>query len=221
MINLGYKLYPPAYSHAPGHARVDVLIWNEPTHRHFDPESMELSVISDKRRPISLKISHRQYAESVQREKLFERHYEVAASVIRIVDRKHKVVEFFTCGGDFWVNHRMPFSLCILKSPAPIMPMNHGNTISVLLVEQLLILLAMRRADWIFDKNKYESRLADIKPFDFYTACLVSLREKYAHFPYYKMIEHVKLHNFILEEIEILREHNQWPVYSPTLKQIL
>lgn len=200
---------------------MDVLIWPQPTHRHFDPESLELSVISDKQRPTPITISHRKYAESVQRERLFERHYEVAASVVRIVDRKRKVVEFFTCGGDFSVSHRVPFSLCVLKSPAPIMPMNHGNDISVLLVEQILILLAMRRADWILDTNRYESRLANIKPFDFYVACLESLREKYADFPYYKTNGHLRLYNFILNEIKVLRESNRWPLYTPTLKQIL
>jgi len=211
----GYRFYPRAYPHAPGHPRLDVIIPQTPTGRHFDPVTVHLLVRA------------RSHIKSGGLETLrihhpwpYESQFQACAGRIIIEDRYDKKVEAFTFGGNLNILIRDVETTCVLESPAPILELISTSSIATVLTEETEILFAERRATWLPDIAAYEKRLANASPHDLYTACLETLMQKHEHAQH--LIEETQqLIRFIHDEMDALRKQDLWPEEVATLTEIL
>jgi hypothetical protein len=212
---LGYFFYPRSYPHAPGHPRLDITIPQTPTGRHFDPMTVRLLVRA------------RSHITSVIVETIrihhpwpYESEFQACTGRIIIEDRHDKVVEAFTLGGNLNIVTKDTATKCILESSAPILELIDTNLLVISLVDEIEILLAERRAYWLPTIKTYEQRLVNISPLDLYTACLETLRQKYAQ-SHRQDEESYQLVHFISDEIGSLKKQCLWPDKVPTITEIL
>ncbi|MCB8983721.1 MAG: hypothetical protein H6659_07860 [Ardenticatenaceae bacterium] len=206
----GY-LFHPGHSHF-GYEQVDVTLTTEPTQEHFDPEKVHLYVGSG-RSVQSLDIHHPWHLAA---------DYPIIAGRIILTDRRQKHVEVFTLGGQMTITGQPEQTKCVFTSPAPFMDLITGHSVSTLLVNEIEILLAERRAARNFRiSGEFDNLLLAVDPLTLYTCCLHHIREKFKHYPIY--YDHVLQHfRYLLQlEIEQLQSDDLWPDHMPELAELI
>ena len=209
--DLGFIFYPPDHPSDPGHPRLDVFLRAEPTSRHFDPDQVDVPTVSELGHIEKLRIQHPWPGPFECR---------TAPDFITLIDRKGKVVEAFTFGGEMRVVNDGKVTTCTITSPAPILGMLYPDNIASILAREVEILFAERRAAWSHDLKTYDKHLASADPMTLYLACLKALREKFEHLPHSTdIMQHFTY--FLNHEATIM--HHIHPLYSnvPDLKDIL
>ena len=169
-LEIGYWFEPYNDPHLPGHPKMLVILCAQPTHQHYDPESIEVPSVKDSHLTI-----HRIHHLAPQHETV-----RVCAGTIIIRDRVNKEVEVFSLGGEMTVNSQLDLTACTYTSPAPIFDLLSDYSLDTLLAEEIEILLAQRRAAWAGHPAQFEARLARAEPRSLYIACLKVLHERYA-----------------------------------------
>ena len=170
-LDLGYHFHPRRDPSDPGHPRLDVVLRPAPTQRHFDPERIRFSVVSDRQGIEFLTVHHPWRGWPGRR-------YRVCAGRVTWWDRKEKAIGALTLGGDLRVESTEACTTCVLISPAPIIRLVSGFSIPTLLALEMETLFAERRAAWIHDLEALDRRLAAADPHLLYRACLTALEEK-------------------------------------------
>jgi hypothetical protein len=170
----GYRYYPSEKEDDLGHPRLDVLLAEVPSGRHFDPERAEFPVVSARNEIQPLAVEHPW---------TLLNHYRVTAGRIFLYDRLGKVHEAFTYGGELMIETAGAYTRCVYTSPAPILELDLEDTAASLLGLESEILLAERRAAWGLDQAGFETRLAGLEPFRLFAACVLALREKLRRLP--------------------------------------
>ena len=191
--DLGYRFYAPRYSHAPGYPRVDIKISASPTGRHFDPERIDLQIITPEGEIDSLRVTHPWNLHG---------EYPLVAGRVTLMDRFSQKVTLFTFGGKLQIESNASETICILTSSAPILEVGSANTIHSMLVEEIQIFLARRRAECSSDPSEYEKYLRTIEPMDLYTTCLEAIREKFAPYSHKEILHIREFYRFIKDEIQ-------------------
>jgi hypothetical protein len=195
-----------------GYEQFDVFLTDKPSEQHFDPDEICV-MLGTARGAHPMEISHPwQQAPA----------YQVCAGRIVVADRFHKRVEVFTLGGQVTINTEREHTECIFTSPAPFLDMTTGHSVATLLSNEIEILLAQRRAAHNFHfPNEFDTLLLKVDPLIFYACCLETVREKFAHLPYYHdpVVQHLK-HQLHLE-IDRLQQEGQWPQTLPELNSLI
>lgn len=210
--DLGYTFYPPRYSRAPGHPRLDVVIREMPTELHFDPERVELPVVARDGSLEILTVVHPWTGVKTQR---------ASAGRILIMDRLGKAARAFSFGGDIDIHSIDQQTICVIQSVAPILSLTIERSIEVILADEVEILLAQRRAAWANQEDQYEQKLAAVDPVTLYHACLNSLRARFKSLPASGDGATQKFIHFILVESRAMEEVQHLPAQADTLEELI
>lgn len=211
-LDFGYDFQPADADRFPGHPQLDIVLRDEPTQRHFDPEQVHFD-IAHSGRVEALTVSHPWTG---------PRQFRVCAGRIYIDDRKQKRVEAFSFGGSLEITAKPDLTLCRLTSTAPIFDLVDLDSLSTAIATEAEVLLAERRADWDpKHPHTFEQHLATAVPLELYACCMVALHEKFV--PHLEHYDHVynDLVQFVAGEIKFLQESGQWPAIVPPLAEIL
>jgi hypothetical protein len=213
---VGYYLHPPRYPHSPGHPALEVIIRPEPTHQHYDPETLELNV------------KEFDPAQGVVVRKLAVFHpwqgmnqYRGVPGRIIISDRRDKKLEAFCFGSNLTIENDENLTRCTIQSEAPLLEMFDLASLPALLATEVEVMLAELRGRSIEDLEGFQSRLATVDPFQLYRSCLIELRERLADFDHQTLDPCAELRNFILGEIEALKQQGKWTGRQPSLDSLL
>ena len=177
---LGYRFHPKRDPHDPGYPGLDIFLHADPTGHHFDPERVGLTIAAMTLQSTGtehLAIHHGWHGLD---------HYTVCASRISLHDREDKIVEAFTFGGEVHITPGAELTTVSLVSPAPILNLVHKYPLSIplRLASEVEVLLAQRRAKWAQrDLDRFKLLLAETDPMTLYNSCLLTLNERFAHFP--------------------------------------
>jgi len=171
-LDLGYILAPPRRPSEPGHSQLDIFINEEPTYRHFDPESACLMVANSDGSIEHLEVNHPWVGPTDWR---------VCAGQIELYDYKNKQTRFYTFGGEIHMVSEGKVTTLSLYSSAPIIFEVSIYSTETLLIQQVEIQLAQLRAEWCRsgDDDELENCLACLDPLDLYRMCLWSIRERF------------------------------------------
>ncbi len=174
-----------------------VRLRSAPTGQHFDPEQARVPVLSPGGGLETLKIVHPWQGQS---------NYQAIPGRFILHDRLGKVVEAFTFGGELRIESDESVTTCTIHSEAPILALAGGQTVIEVLAEEVEILLAEQQARWVHNPEVFEQKLAALKPLDFYSACLITLREKFKHLPVVEGSPMEKLTRLINSETHLLQD---------------
>ena len=203
---LGYMFSKPRHSEYPDHSRLDIMLRPTPTNMHFDPKRVYFMILEDEDLEL-LKITYTG---------LPQNKYRVVAGLIRIQDRKGKVVFAFTFGGDLQIEMEEEEKICTLISTAPILQFNRPPTIQFIV--EVEIFLAKRRAFWGSTPDEFEKRLASVEPHILYKACLEYILEKFID-SFRENSMHLKY--YLQAKLHILHNEHKLPGYSPPLRELI
>ena len=215
--DLGYRFLPRIYPQSAGHPRLEIKISKAPTERHFDPEIVNLLVFSSTTHRHTQGIEHLK----VYHPWSYQASYQVAPGMLIISDRKGKKVEAFTFGGGLKIDMDDESTKCIIESGAPIIEIDMIESTVMMLVEEVEIILAKRRAIWGHDEGEFESRLVNIPPSQLYATCIEELTMQFEHDHSGEMTEYHDLYEFILAEKLGLKNEGLWPERLPSISEIL
>jgi hypothetical protein len=186
-------------------------IYQEPTYKHFDPEKAIICVVDQYNYPVYITITYPW---------TFQRSYHVCPGGIELEDRFGKKVEIFCFGGTLKIYNLIDVTACVLDSPAPILQMIGIDSVNSMLIEEMEILFAQRKAA-LHGTKKFTEHLTSVDPLNLYLSCLVTLKNKFNGFPC-KWLPHVcKFLDLLHKEIQNLYRSNLWPSQIPPLAEIL
>jgi len=207
--DLGYIFYPSKIPHYPGHPRLDVILTELPTERHFDPTKVQFQIAVPPNSIERLTIHHPW---------TFSSRYRVCAGRIFITDRLAKKVEAFSFGGTLEILSDNERTVCALTSPAPIFDLCATHNLPMWLTSEVEILLAEQNARWQpHHHDEFDLHLSQIDPLLLYASCLQLLQAK--HWPVHEETYGEGAH-FVREEITRLKESGLWPPLVPPLSQL-
>ncbi len=207
--DFGYFFAPHAHTGLHGHLYLDVRLSDQPSYQHFDPEEVELNV----KIPSASGVAP-------QLDELHLRHpwtgsptYEVSCGHVYLYDRKGKKVDAFTFGGTVHIRTEGERTRVVFESPVPIFEVTPVNPVVDLLIDEVEILLAMRRAAWLKTDphlHIYEERMCQLKPSDLYAACLLSVEERLMRLSDGASEMSLHLRSAIRAELYWLKENGVW-----------
>ncbi len=163
------------YVHREGRAGLlEVWITAAPAKRHFSPKQVRLGIAASSGNVETLAITHP-----------WTRQGRYRARAGRVILRAHtdEVAEVFTFGGELDITSNLEMTTCTLTSPVPIIEVSADDSMLTMLVAEVEVLLARRRAVWGEQEYAFEKRLASADPLVLYTTCLATLRDHVAHIP--------------------------------------
>jgi hypothetical protein len=208
--DLGYIFFPSELPHHPGHPRLDIILTEVPTERHFDPLKVQFQIVSPPNQANHLTIHHPWTAGEK---------YRVGAGRIFILDRIGKKVEAFSFGGALQIFSNQQRTICAHTSPAPILDLHATHTLPMWLASEVEILLAEQKAHWSPNQHDpFEVQLGKIDPLLLYTSCLQTLHQK--SWPLHEDEYGTGLH-FVRNEIKRLQAAGQWPLLVLSMAQLL
>jgi hypothetical protein len=210
--DLGYTFYPPLHRQDPGHPRLDISLRSSPTELHFDPEKVELHILSPDGDIETLVVTHPWTGIS---------EYRVYPGRIVIRDRKDKTARAFTFGGKLEIHSEENQTISTIQSNAPILSLTIERSVAVMLAEEVEILLAERRGAWAEDLDGFENRLKSIDPLTLYLASLNTLRKRFDKFPTTIDSPSQKFSHFLLVESQAIQELHHLPSHADTLEELL
>jgi hypothetical protein len=210
-MQLGYTFKPLPISGHPGSRELEVIITEEPTLRHFDPDSVRATIITEDGFLATLITRHPWIGPP---------HYQYSAGLIRIGDRKNEVVDAYSMGGQLTITASGLKTSLNFISTAPIFPKLVPEQESFIIATQLEALLAERRAIWAFDPSKFEKRLSRLNPEDLYWLCVQELHQRYANREIHEHSIEV-LSSFLLTEIQRLVLPRQIPLIVGSISEYL
>jgi hypothetical protein len=157
-----------------GYQRLEVNLQSDPTGQHYDPESLRVRIVDLDKRIDHVRIYHPWRG----RER-----FQIVIDEVVLRDRKDKVVEAFTFGGQLSIQSDDQCTHCSLESPVPIIDLRDDNNTASLLAEEAIALIARRQAEWEYEPEKFEARLANASIEGIYFGVLKDLEKKYREFP--------------------------------------
>lgn len=210
-MDLGYKFDPLPIAEHPGSRSFSVKITETPTLKHYDPEIVRTSIITEEGLLATLVVSHPWIGQS---------QYTFSVGLIRISDRRNKIVDAFSLGGSLHITSDEDKSLMTFDSTAPIFPKLLPNDDSFQIASQIEALLAERRAIWAFDPDEYQQRLTDLTPENLYWLCVQELQRRFSQ---REIVDHTTemLATFFYTEVNRLHQPGQIPLIIGTLSDYI
>lgn len=211
MEHWGYYLLPKSHPASPGYGGLQVAIREEPTREHFDPQTIELQVVSYDGAPTWSRLGR---TSEIGRRR-------VPLTRIILKERSgEKEARFFTFGGMLEAAHGTHETVFTLQTAAPVLDMTSpGLTMAEELAVETERLIGTLQAEWGRDDEGFGRRAAQIGPAELYKATINSLIEE---------CRAAEAHHCSEAFASMLREEQRWlqrqeerPVVPQTLEQLL
>lgn len=211
---LGYYFHPARQDEFLGHSRLDINLYEKATDKHFDPQHATFWLVESNGEVAHTKIFHPWRGHKQLR---------VCVGRVIIVDRKDKVVEAFSWGGDLEIVIHNTHTSCELTSSAPIVHLISSQDIATVLVSEFEATLAQLHAHWGGDDYGFKKQLGTIEPFTLFVAGLVTIKERLEHTTLqalhnnrYRQALHIVNHT-----IKTIQSEGQWPATPANLADLL
>jgi hypothetical protein len=212
--DLGYTFHRPEYAPSVEHPQLDINVYAKPTREHFDPQQASFHVATDKGCIERLIVMHPWHE---------RKQYHVCPGRVILRDRKGKVVEAATCGGDLTISNEKRYTHCSLISRAPIIQLaNDIASLETVLVSEIEALLAKRRAELHHDDVEYEKRLATVDPLMLFMVSLATLEERLLKVPaVLRRDRYQKACHIVQQAIRMLQKRGAWTTSLPSLADLI
>lgn len=210
--DLGFFFHPPAENFPIGHPKLEINLFVEPTHLHFDPSEVELFVAADSAIDLA-KITHPWYGSNQA---------QVVAGRVIISDRLEEKVEAFCFGGSIQIIEQATMTTCIITSPAPIFDLNPYNRHQCDLIDEVETIFALRRGFWSAAPDEFEKRLCQIEPLKLYLLILKEIERRFDQLPYQTANNRIhELLNCIQHHQNILQKNHLAPTIPLKIDDLL
>jgi hypothetical protein len=213
----GYYFYPSKYSPPLGHPQVDVYLMSEPSERFFDAHKVIFPAAeSDGFRELTITHPWEDWMGSeVER---------ICAGRFKLID-SNKVSHYgFSLGGNLRIQNLDAYTLCSMSSSAPIfnLIMDGNQSAEDLLVNEIEVLIAERKAAWGTNEAGFAKRMSEIEPLTFFLAALVTLEGEIQEIPL-ETREHGfhGISEIIRETVTIMKEAGDWPLDIPAISNLI
>jgi hypothetical protein len=170
----GYAFTPRSGPGLHAYTRLEIHLRGVPSYQHFDPEEVLLEEILPGVQGSPPQISSLRISHPWPRA---EEHRAGCGPVIAL-DRLGKEVEAFIFGGTASITPGEDQTIVALTSTAPIFENTPINPVTELFIDEVEILLAMRRAANLEHPGRYELRLASVESLAVYHACLKGVQQR-------------------------------------------
>lgn len=214
--DFGYYFTPRPGPGLHAHTRLELRLRQEPSGEHFDPELVHLAVIQPAEESglalAELSVSHPwPQAEG----------YMLACGPLTAADRFGREAAAFTFGGQLRIEAGENLTRLLVDSPAPIFELTAGNPFTELFIDEVEIVLAMRRAAWLETPGGYERRITAAEPQALYAACLLAVRARLAALHDYGSPLITGLAGQINNELETLQPAGELASHRGGLEELL
>ncbi len=211
--DIGFHFYPPPTEYPFGHRRLEIHVYGQPTLHHYDPERVDFFVVSLDGGREKLTVSHGWQG---------LKSYQVCLGRITLHDRKGKVVEAFSFGGDLTITQEEDVIICNLISDAPILDLVTPQSINTRLAAEFEALLARLQATWKQHPAMFTQKLISLGPQTLFVAGLESLAHAYEEIPPAVRSGDIREEeHLVLQAISLLKKHDQWPADGMCLEDLL
>jgi hypothetical protein len=211
-MELGFFFHPADDEFKLGHPKLEVNVYSEPTEEHFDPDQLLVPVTGPDGNFEVIKITHPWRG--------FQ-NYKVAIGHIIICDRYEKKIDAFIFGGNLKISNWDTNTHCLISSTAPIIPLINETSAEMLFVSEFESLLAKLRTNYDSDID-LERKLMDTDPLIFFTAGLVSVRERLEELLAVLHDENYRdTYQIVINTIQLFKNKGKWPSIVPTLEILL
>jgi hypothetical protein len=212
--DLGYRYLPGFYPMPSSYGALEVFLRRRATGEHFDPVQLDLAVCSSADESQHLQLSH-PWSSSTS--------FQALSGRVIITDRNRKKVEGYTFGGELRIDSREQVTIARLTSPAPIFDLMppHKEPSLPLLVEEVEILLAERRAAWADKPLALNARWCTVDPLKLYAACMAGLMGRLAEYPSGPPGPYRALSHLVRRLVEASQSAGDWPASVPSLEALL
>lgn len=205
----GFWFYPPESRQAPGGNRLDMFINDAPGSQLFDLKNVRLPVLVDKGIE-TLSIYHPWQ---------YKHQYHVCPGIVELIDRNGEKEEAYTFGGNLSIQTQGTTTTCTLSSSAPILHIFADDKMRTMLIEEIEILIAERRAT--LSPAEYEQRLIDVDALSLYVACINTLAKNYEHHSHQEDPQILPFINFLHAEKTRLEEEGLSQGLPASLEEVL
>lgn len=171
---LGYHFHQPEGVGGLGHLRLDVNLFEQPTERHFDPETATFPVIRRDNQTDTVEVIHPWHAANS---------YRVIFGRIYLRDRKHKTVEAFSFGGDLAISASEDLTSCRLSSPVSILDLSGESGQAIGLVEEIEAAVATVEAEWSPAEDQLWVKIANLSPQILFRSSLTEVARRISAYP--------------------------------------
>ena len=210
--NWGYQLFPESDHYSAGYNELDVVVREEPTNSHYDPESVRLQ-LRDRDGFASWT--------TLELGSAFKESRHVCPGRVILRDRVDKRVQFFSFGGSLEASVKPGVVVYSLHSSAPVLGLNQpAQRVTDQFVFETEAIIGKLKADWVVDDAGFGRRLAQIDPLQFYLASVFSILVHLKDAPALQQ-SLSGLYAMLSRERAWLRETGQWPVSPSRLEELL
>lgn len=212
LANLGYVLWGEAYPGAVGHTHLAVAIRDAPTHRHYDPERIDLPlfVMEGSLSPVTL-----------ARRTVYRSPQQVAPGRIHLRDPVDKRVTFYSYGGTLYPEEQEDKTVYVVASDAPILTIEETWTdFATQLAFESEAWLARLEAQWGRSLAGFYRILARTEPLVLYLAVLRTIWREYSQDPVLRT-EFPQFYWGLREERRKLERAGLWREDGPTVEDLL
>jgi hypothetical protein len=214
---LGYQFLDRMKTSFEAYGRLAVQIEAQPTKRHFDPETMELSVRSER----ASGADHAMENIEVYHPWPGEAEYQVVLGRIYVKDRLGKTVEAFCFGGALAIEESINVTSCQISSEAPILNLTESDPMLDLLVSEVEVVLAEDRVKVQAATDKIQNAIVQAEPLSMYAACLLTLEQRLKAFAHKELPNYQHLRQLVKGEISRLKQGDAWPEADQDLDGLL
>jgi hypothetical protein len=142
-------------------------------------------------------------------------------------DRKDKVVEAFTAGGELTISISEGCTRCHISSPVPLYRLADESRVSpesaaTSVVDKIEALVAIRRAKWNGNELEFQQRLTSIGPTNLYAAGLQSMLAALDRTPrHLRGVRYQEISRGVNTAIQAAQESGEWPAHSFLLEDLV
>ncbi len=210
MGDWGYYVLPQEQLHRMGCRGLLVALRDKPSRVHFDPETLHLH-LKEEDQAVGVTLTFESPVHESQ---------VVCPGQVTLNDRFNKHIDFFTFGGSLQAYADPTEVVYTLESPAPVLELTGEiENLPDQFAAEVEMMLGVFQARWGTDDRGFAQRLAELDPFQFYSASLESILKRYdrahelrdTYHPLYEALHHEK---------EWLIKAGQWPHHEITLGQL-
>lgn len=208
----GYYLPTKSHPHSPGYPGLYVAVRRLPTESHYDPESVELCLLTAREVVERVHLTRHSHIPHVQR---------VCPGRVSLHDRFNKRADFYTYGAQLQGVGSQDEVIYVFTSSAPILALSEGwRDFPDQLESESEALLAHIHALWRRNDAGFARRLVDLDPLDLYLAILRAVDAVY----HSNSILRDHFHDFFImlqREIHWHQETGRWQENGCPLEALL
>jgi hypothetical protein len=214
ILTLGYELVPTKYLPQLGYSRLRTIISGHPSQRYFDVKQVSLPTF-DGRNYHQTRITRHELASKET--------FQVCLGRLSLANYQGEELHGFSFGGAVQTAVVAEGLYCDFTSNAPIfMLQDNPVTVSGVLVDEIIDLLAEKEARLARHEDELYSRLSKFEPYTVFLACLVTLRKRLESLPAQLRGENFRKTNSVVQKvIRIVQSTDGWDGHADTLDDLL